>query len=91
MRRGRGRAVGRPAAAFAPNNGNNDADTRAPSMRSGTPLPVRLKLAPIVAATSVKTWLSARMSRYWPVENQSCCTPSPGDRCQRMAMRPASS
>ena len=45
----------RPAAAFAPNSGKSDDDTRAPSIRSGTPRPVRLKLAPIVAATSQKT------------------------------------
>jgi hypothetical protein len=50
-----------------------------------------LKLAPIVAATSLKTWLSVRMSRYWPVENQSCATLSPGERCQRIAIRSASS
>ena len=64
--------------------------TRTPSTRSGAPSPVMLKLAPIAAATPLNVVFSSLMSRYCPSENQSRATFSPGDRCQRIAMRPAS-
>ena len=69
--------------------GKSDDETRTPSMRSGRPLPVMLKLAPMPAATRSNTVFSVLMSRYWPSENQSCGTLSPGERCQRIAMRSA--
>jgi hypothetical protein len=49
-----------------------------------------LKLTPIAAAVRSKTVFSCAMSRYWPVESQSCATSRPGERCQMMAMRSGS-
>ena len=54
---------------------------RTPSMRSGAPLPVMLKLAPIAAATRSNAVFSVLISRYCPSDSQSRGTLSPGDRC----------